>query len=894
MSELEWKTRKTRIDARLTNSNPPWRLMRYREELDPATLDGVAIEEFPTENGPADYALFVGGKLLGIIEAKKVGTSPQNVLEQARRYARGASPGSGHWRDIRVPFLYATNGEVVWHVDERVSDALSSPVAHLPSPAELAWRFSLDLPAAVARLRSTPAKIITRLRDYQLRSIDAVESRLAVSQREMLVAMATGTGKTFLTVAQIYRLMESRLAKRILFLVDRKALAAQAVREFNAFATPNGFKFTQEHEVFSQRFQREDFGDDEPFDPKVLPQEYLIAPTAAHTFVYICTIQRMARYLFGAKGGFSQTGDDSERDDEADRLDIPRHVFDVIIADECHRGYSADELGVWRATLDHFSATKIGLTATPAAHTVAVFGNPVFRYGIEEAVRDGYLVDWEAVAVRSDVRIKGIFLREGETIDNVDTETGARQLDLIEDERQFAAEDIERSITAPQSNQRILEEIATYALEQEKKTGVFPKTLIFAANDLPHTSHADQIVHLARRIFARGDDFVQKITGSPSVDRPLQRIREFRNRPKPGIVVTVDLLSTGVDIPALEFIVFLRPVKSRILWEQMLGRGTRRCDAIGKEKFTVFDCFDGTLIRYFRGASNFVIEPPSTTPVPLPQVIDNIWNNIDRRYWTGVLVKRLHRIAKSMTGEARTQFAAWIPEGDMARFARDLPAALARDFTATMSLLRNPEFQRLLEDYPRARRTFLVAPGVEDSVTSQVIERYGAFDSPEDYLTAFARFVRENATRIQALGALLRAPAGWGPTPLEQLRGEMQRHQFNEQVLRRAHARLGHRDAADIISLVKHAAAEESPLLTAEERVTAAFNRLEKKLTLGTEQRAWLQLIREHLIANLSLDEDDFDTQPLFANRGGSARARKLFGAQLPMIIGRVNEEVAA
>lgn len=894
MTELEWRTRRERIDTRLVGCNPPWTIVPYRADLCLEDLSHHAVTEFPTENGPADYALFVDGGWLGIIEAKRVGTSPQNVLEQARRYARGATQGSGTWGEYKVPFLYSTNGEVVWRVDVRFPDAVSSQVAHLPSPAEFAARFSLDPTASLVRLRHTQPGQIERLRDYQRRCIEAVERRLGCDQREMLVAMATGTGKTFLTVAQVYRLLESGHARRVLFLVDRKALAAQAVREFNSFTTPNGFKFTQEYEVFSQSFQREDFGDEEQFDPKVLPTEYLTAPTQAHTFVYVCTIQRMARYLFGAQGGFTQTGDDSERDDDADRIDIPRHVFDVIIADECHRGYSAAELGVWRATLDHFSATRIGLTATPAAHTVAVFGSPVFRYGVEEGVRDGYLVDWDAVAIRSDVRINGIFLPEGEAIANVDTETGAHQLDLIEDERTFDATDVERSITAPQSNERILEEIKRYALEREGETGIFPKILIFAANDLPHTSHADQLVHLARRLFERGDDFVQKITGSPSVDRPLQRIREFRNRPRPGIVVTVDLLSTGVDIPALEYIVFLRPVKSRILWEQMLGRGTRRCEAIHKEKFTVFDCFDGTLIRYFRDASNFVIEAPGTTPVPFPQVVENIWDNIDRRYWTGVLVKRLHRISKAMSGEARSEFARFIPDGDLARFARGLPQALQEDFTGTMGLLRNPDFQHLVENYPRARRTFIVAPGVDDSVTSTEVERFGPFDTAEDYLSAFSRFVRENASRIQALRAVLRAPTAWNPNALAQLRHEMQRLQFDEVKLRKAHGKLGHRDAADVISLVKHAAEEESPLLTAEERVTAAFARLDARLTLTSEQRAWMVHIREHLVSNLSLEEEDFDTQPIFSNRGGRARARRLFGAQLPSIITHINEAVAA
>jgi len=172
----------------------------------------------------------------------------------------------------------------------------------------------------------------------------------------------------------------------------------------------------------------------------------------------------------------------------------------------------------------------------------------------------------------------------------------------VEDERQFDATDVEEKITSPDSNRKILEEIKTYALEHEQRYGRFPKTLVFAANDLPHTSHSDHLVDTARDIFGRGDSFAAKITGSPTVDRLLQRIREFRNRPQPSIVVTVDMLSTGVDIPDLEYIVFLRPVKSRILFEQMLGRGTRRGEQFkDKSHFVVFDCFDGTLLEYFRG-----------------------------------------------------------------------------------------------------------------------------------------------------------------------------------------------------------------------------------------------------------------------------------------------------
>jgi type I restriction enzyme R subunit len=626
--EAEWLTRKSRIDTRLKQKG--WKLVRFSPELDLNALDKIAVEELPTANGPADYGLFVAGQLLAIVEAKKVAVNPQNVLEQAKRYARGIFAAAGEWNGFRVPFLYASNGTLVWHLDTRPGKLVSRQLSGFHTPEALAGFFASDASRARAYLLDTPPEQIQALRPYQRDSILAVEQAILNGKRDMMVAMATGTGKTYLTVAQIYRLLESGLARRILFLVDRKALAAQAVREFNSFNTPKRNKFTQEYEVYSQRFQKEDFGDDARFDPKVLPNEYLTAPKPSQTFVYVSTIQRMARNLFGAEGSFAQSRGDADIEEDADRLDIPIHAFDLIIADECHRGYTAQETSIWRNTIQHFDAIRIGLTATPAAHTIAMFGDPVFRYGVQQAILDNWLVDYDPVIIHSDVRINGVFLKEGEQIGKIDTHTGVEALDNLEDERTFDASAVEHAVTAPDSNRKIIQEIAKYAYQHEQESGRFPKTLIFAVNDLPHTSHADQLVRICRDVFNQGDDFVQKITGNPNVDRPLQRIREFRNRPKPRVVVTVDMLSTGVDIPELEFIVFLRPVKSRILWEQMLGRGTRRCNDINKTKFVVFDFFDGTLFRYFKDASNFEIEELRPTPLTIPEIIENIWQNIDR------------------------------------------------------------------------------------------------------------------------------------------------------------------------------------------------------------------------------------------------------------------------
>ena len=204
-------------------------------------------------------------------------------------------------------------------------------------------------------------------------------------------------------------------------------------------------KFDREYDVFSQRFRREDFDDDKPYDPKVLPGSYLTSPQPTHTFVYVSTIQRMAINLFGREDAFSQSESDPDYEDEdVERLDIPIHAFDVIIADECHRGYTAKDTAIWRGVLDHFDAVKIGLTATPAAHTLSLFNEVVYRYTTEQAIEDGFLVDYDAVRIKSNVRMKGVFLKEGEQVGIIDTETGQEVFDQLEDEREFPSEKLKK------------------------------------------------------------------------------------------------------------------------------------------------------------------------------------------------------------------------------------------------------------------------------------------------------------------------------------------------------------------------------------------------------------------------------------------------------------------
>jgi type I restriction enzyme R subunit len=407
--ESEAATRKLRIDRQLKSAG--WIIIHSSRVQDLRYLSSHAVEEYQTDNGPVDYALVVNGLLLGVIEAKKLAVGAQNVLEQAKRYSKGAPITIGKWNQYHIPFLYSSNGELIYFLDARETKNLSRQIYGFHTPDALQDLFGSRNEMAIKWLRSYNV-FNQRLREYQKTAIIKVEEGIENGKRKLLLAMATGTGKTFTTVNLVYRLLVSHFAKRVLFLVDRKSLAAQAVIAFASFDTPRNIKFKDEYEMYSQRFRKEDF-EDELYDPTVLPNSYLTNPDESKTFLYICTIQRMAMNLYGRAGAFD-FNIEGEDESDADVLSIPSHAFDLIIADECHRGYTSKETNVWRNVLNHFDAIKIGLTATPASHTVAYFGKPVFNYPLQQAIDEGFLVDYDAVAIDSKVLMNGAFLKEGE------------------------------------------------------------------------------------------------------------------------------------------------------------------------------------------------------------------------------------------------------------------------------------------------------------------------------------------------------------------------------------------------------------------------------------------------------------------------------------------------
>jgi type I restriction enzyme, R subunit len=888
--ESEYFTRKLRIDQQLKKY---WKIVHWNTNPVIGLLNGYAVEEYPTASGPADYALVVNGKVMGIIESKKHGIGAENVLEQAKRYSRGVGGGVGTWGDYHVPFLYSSSGEQVYFLDARNRLNVSRTIGSFHSPEAMEELFLRNDDLAFQNLLTNP-EFSQKIRPYQKAAIQEIEKNISYCKRKMMVAMATGTGKTFMTVNLLYRLITTKVAKRILFLVDRKSLAAQAAVAFASFQTPKGFKFNQEYEIFSQRFQKEEIDEDIKFDIGVLPNEYLTKPDASKTFVYVCTIQRMAINVIGKEAAFYTPGSDEDEEADADKIDIPINAFDIIIADECHRGYTSKESNVWRSLLEYFDAIKIGLTATPAAHTTSYFGKPVYNYPVKQAILEGFLVDYEAIKIKSNIRINGVFLEEGEQVGKIDAESGQLKLEMIEDERAFDSSEVEVKVTAPESNRKIIEEIAKHALEFEKSTGRFPKILIFAVNDIQNISHADQLVRTCKDVFNRGDDFVVKITGNPNVDRPLEKIRKFRNRPEPKVVVTVDMLSTGVDIPALEYIVFLRPVKSRILWEQMLGRGTRLCPTINKEKFTIFDCFDGTLIEYFIAVSNFDFEGIKNDTVPVEEIIRRIDNNEDRDYNVKVFIRRLRRIERTMSSEARKEFEPFIKEGDIGKFADHFENLIRNSFSETMKILSNSDFQHLLANYKRPKQVFFVAYSAKDVVSSEMVFEVGDhYMKPEEYLKAFERFVRDNQDKIDEMQIILERPKDWKTSVLKGLRHNLILNKFDEADLQKAHLIIKNKQP-DLISIIKHAAREEEPLLEASERVENAIKKLFGNRILSQEQIQWLVYIKDHLVKNLTIGKQDFDDIPALEQHGGWSRFRKVFGNESEDLLNEINYYIAA
>jgi len=854
MKMREIQTRVEVINRKLMQCG--WNTIPYTHEIT-IPPSPTTVTEYPTKSGPADYILFINQNPVAIVEAKKASCDPYDSLTQAQRYSRDFSHSPFRFRDYHIPFIYSSNGNDIWFQDLRRKESRSRKIFHFHSSEFLLDLLNWDDAKAREFLSTVPNDNIF-LRYYQREAIEAIEKALLKNKRRMLVAMATGTGKTFMAVSLIYRLIKSGMFKRVLFLVDRRELAKQTENAFANFEPEIGRKFDKIYQVVN-------------LEENEIPK---------NAEVCVCTIQRMYSILKGKETPQLTESDDPWEWDTEDtpvgyNPEIPVDTFECIISDECHRSI----YNKWKIVLDYFDAIQIGLTATPAAHTHAYFDqNIVYSYPYEKAIPDGYLVDFDVTNIMTDITTSGIEIQPGQPLILRDKDTGYKTTVLPEDELNFDTSEIERKITVIDRNRKIVDEVSRYIKEDQK-------TLVFAVDD----AHANQLVKLFRERYSHlGDRFVQKITYK--IDRPLKRIREFRNRKYPMIAVTVDMLSTGVDIPAIENIVFVRPVKSRILFWQMLGRGTRKCDEIGKSHFIVFDCV-GVAQAFKDNDPEFGKLYPTHQAKEIKEIIDQLKIKWRVKENIEILAKKLNRIAKEIDPEFTPKLATFIPEGDLNSFTSSLKERFKRDYKGTLSLFENDEFLALLENYPKIPRYFIIDEISKDEVIASEYLFHTIDDrnlKPEDYIKSFEKFVKENKDKIDALRILLGKPREFRVSELKEIHHILasQPEIFTEDRLKRAYQN----QLADIIAFIKHAASGE-PLISPEERVERALQGIYEGYEFTPPQREWLELIKAHLIQNLYIEREDFYDIP-FSRKGGWKIANQIFEFKLPDLLNEINEMV--
>lgn len=855
--------------------------MRHAAGTRPARGRNMAIAEWPTKSGPADYALFVGTQCIGVVEAKRRNKNVSSHIDQAQRYARGfrfeggAEPIGDPWPDGKerflVPFVFSSNGRPylkqletesgIWFRDVRKPFNHRRALMDWPTPDGLNGMLDIDVEAATADLKDRPFDFGFPLRPYQKRAIQKVEKELAHGRRNMLLAMATGTGKTKLSIAMLYRLLAAKRFRRVCFVVDRNALGNQAAGEFSTTRVVSAKTFA---DIFGLKGLDTSTPDSE-------------------TKVHICTIQGLVKRVL-----YTEDASDAP----------PIDQYDLMVVDECHRGYLLDRelsdaelsfrsqddyISKYRRVLEHFDAVKIGLTATPALHTVNIFGDPIYKYSYREAVIDGYLIDHEPpVQITTALSKAGIKFRKGEKVELIDPRTGKIDLAHAPDEIKFEVDDFNKAVVTVPFNKAVAEELARHI-----DPNLPGKTLIFAVSD----AHADIVVEQVKKAFKAAygeieDAAIRKITGS--VDRPGDLIRSYRNDALPKIAVTVDLLTTGIDVPSIENLVFLRRVNSRILYEQMLGRATRRCDEINKETFRIFDAVD--LYPHLQDLTE--MKPVVVNPaITLEQLFDEFARLEDEKHREAVrdqiLVKMRRRI-KALHEQARARYEAEAGETPEATLKR-----LTEHPTATVAawVKQRPNLGRILDWDPDGNAPALIPISHHPDQVVSVARGYGKGQKPKDFLDSFTAFVKGNVNKIAALTVVLQRPRDLTRAELKALRLALDQQGYSEANLRRAWSEAKNEDiAASIIGFVRQAALGD-PLTPLDVRLRHAMQRIYARNNWTEVQRRWLKRIEEQILREVVVDRAAIDEEPFRAD-GGFQRLNKIFGGQLESVLGDINEEL--
>lgn len=866
--------------------------LRYGKGIRPQKGKNLAIAEWPTlsaagNKGRADYALFAGEKLVAVIEAKAEHKDIPSVIDyQCKEYAQNIRPEDEKyvittWGKYKAPLVFATNGRPylaqletksgIWFLDLRESANMPKALRGWISPDGMLKLLESDIEKADKALQTLPYDFLRdkdglNLRQYQLNAIQAAETAVINGQKSILLAMATGTGKTRTVLGMIYRFLKTGRFNRILFLVDRTALGEQAEDVFN--------------EVKLEDLKTlNDIYDIKTLEDAVFEDE---------TKVHIATVQGMVKRLLY---------NDEERQPSVTD-------YDLIVIDEAHRGYLLDkEMGEdellyrdqldyqskYRMVIEYFDAVKIALTATPALHTTQIFGKPVFKYTYREAVIEGYLVDYDAPhKIKTQFNTEGIKYNKGETLALYDPVTHEiTNSEVLQDEMNFDVEKFNKQIITPSFNCTVLEEIARDIDPEDVTQG---KTLIYAVDD----EHADLIVKILKEIYTNygiDNDAIMKITGSVAGGnkRKVQEaIKRFKNERFPSIAVTVDLLTTGIDVPEITTLVFMRRVKSRILFEQMLGRATRLCPKINKTHFEIYDPVGVYDSLEEVNTMQPVSADPKTTFVQLLDGLEVLEDEAHIKNAVAQIIAKLQRVKRRLTKEEVNEFkdlAAGLTVEGFIQKIESLPAPEARN-----TLLMEASLLEMLDDKHRHGGYTKVISDKQDKFL--IRERgFGKNEQrPEDYLEAFEDFVKNNVNEIAALNIICTRPKELTRETLKSLRMALAQNGFTTQQLNTAVSEITSEEiTADIISLVRRYAIG-SPLVSHQARIRSAVDKLKKAHNFSRVELNWLSRIESYLLNESVMNVKVFDEDERFKTNGGYKRLNQIFRNNLEGIITELNE----
>ena len=923
----EAKARQT-IDQKLAQAG--W-IVQDMKELNLSANSGVAVREYPTDSGPADYVLFVNRNPVGVIEAKKdsAGENLTATESQTERYATA----NLKWRKDNTPlrYLFEATGQIIRFTDNADPAPRSREVFHFFKPETLAAWVAQQQTLRRRLTEQMPELLERNLRGCQISAVTGLEKSLAQNKPRALVHMATGAGKTFTAITSIYRLLKFGGAKRILFLVDTRNLGRQAHQEFMAYTPPDdGRKFTELYNV--QRLA----------SPSIDP----------HSQVCISTIQRMYSILSGEpidESAEDLSLNEVQQTPKQEKLvryspAIPIETFDFIVIDECHRSI----YNIWKQVLDYFDASLIGLTATPDKRTFGFFNeNIVAEYTYEQSVADGVNVGYDVWEIDTEVTKKGGELKAKEWVDHRDRQTRKKRWSETEEDTAYTGKELDRSVVNSSQIRQVIQAmktaVETHIFPTRKET---PKTLIFAKTD----SHADDIINILREVYGQGNAFCKKVTYRAEEDTD-SILSSFRNDYNPRIAVTVDMIATGTDVKPLEVLLFMRDVRSKGYYEQMKGRGVRSLDGEGLKR--VSNSADGAKTRFVLIDAVGVEKSLKTESRPLEKKPGMALKDLLQGVAMGSrdddtvlsLANRLVRLGKQLDEKAQARIEKASGGATVAELGKGLVTALNLDAIVAAALataktkgITRTEDTLLPEEIEAARAERLAAacapfdkPELRDEIENARREREQIIDhinldqvtfsgfreqaeaQAKAVIQTFSDYLKQHKEEIAALSVFYQQPYQRRALTfdiIEDLHERLSKPplMLTTERLWSAYARVQaaqvkgadrKRQLTDLVSLVRFALGMEGELKPFADEVDKRFqawifrHNAQRGSAFTPEQTDWLRLMKDHIASSCSISRDDFGYAEL-ANKGGLQKVWGLFGKDLDTLLIEMNMELVA